>query len=243
MSIFPLNIQAAGTAGIAVTVTVREIVTRVSVQAPEDQSGEPGEALTYAFNVQNIGDEEDSYSLKATSSSGWRVRLPGGNRIGPLAAGESVRADVRITISRKASAGVEDQLTLTATSRTDRTIQDSGSVITTVNQMAGVEVRALTGRLRGRPGETLTHSFRIRNDGSGEDTFNLGAVSQHGWEINIPGGNTVGPLGINEARQINVEITIPADAARRTRDKLTLSATSQFDIEMSDSASATTIAR
>lgn len=241
--IFPLNSQAAGTGSITVTVTVREIMTGVSVQAPEAQSGEQRETLTYAFVVQNIGNEEDSYRLSATSSSHWRVRLLGGRRIGPLAPGESVTVDVRITIPRRAPAGAEDQLTLTATSRTDKTIQGSGSVITTVNQVAGVRVRALTRRLRAEPGETLTHLFRIRNTGSGEDTFDLEVVSSHGWEINIPGGSTLGPLGINETRQINVEITIPTDAAPRTRDRLTLTATSQFAPEVSDSARATTIVK
>lgn len=243
MFIFPLNIQAAGTTNIAVTVTVREIVTGVLVQAPEAQSGYPGETLTYTFDVQNIGNEEDSYRLRATSSSGWRVRLPGGRVIGPLAPGESVTVDVRITIPRRVPAGTEDQLTLTATSRTDTTIQDSGSVITTVNQVAGVRVRALTRRLQGRPGETLTHLFRIRNVGTGEDTFDLEAVSSRGWAVSLPQGSTIGPLAAGERKSIPVEITIPTDAAPRTRDMLTLTATSQFDTEVSHSTRATTMVR
>lgn len=118
-------------------------------------------------------------------------------------------------------------------------VPDGGVYRAAINQVAGLSVTAGP-RMTGLPGETITHTFTIRNTGNGVDSFDLQVASSLGWPVNNVGGATVGPIGFNVARTVQVTTTIPGGTAMGILDTLTLTATSQFDASRSDSAQAST---
>jgi hypothetical protein len=117
-------------------------------------------------------------------------------------------------------------------------VPDGGVYRAALNQVAGLSVTAGP-RLTGLPGETIIHTFTIRNMGNGVDSFDLQVTSSQGWPVNIVSGATVGPLGFNVAVTVQVTTSIPGGTAMGTLDTLILTATSQFDASRSDSAQAT----
>ena len=132
---FARPVFAAGSGAITLTVTLKQATPAtlgVKVTAPPDQRGAPDQTLTYRFTVTNTGTAPDSYQLDTDASKQFRARLPGSDRIGPLAPGASATVSVEVTISRRARAGLQGRLTLTAISRTDRHVSDRASVTTTV---------------------------------------------------------------------------------------------------------------
>jgi uncharacterized membrane protein len=82
---------------------------------PDSQEGHPGDELTYALVVSNIGDFEDSYSV--TISATWDTVAP--FTIGPLQPGEDGELAVEVTIPQDALAGDWDFPILTLTSQAD----------------------------------------------------------------------------------------------------------------------------
>jgi len=75
-------------------------------------------------------------------------------------------------------------------------------------------------------GDTLRYVFTLTNTSPGEETFLLGAASQHGWMTAILIGPTV-TLGPGETAEIVVELAIPRAVTEGTEDVLTLLILSQ----------------
>lgn len=235
------NIQASETGSITVTVTFEEIISNVIVISPANQSGDPGGTITYKFQVKNNGTSQDSYNLETTSPNKWNTQLPQGSTIGPINPGQQEDVDVWLTIPPKLLAGTEGLLTLTVISLSNPTVSSSGSVTTTVNQVAGVDIQISSKPKRGKPGQILSLQGSIRNIGNGDDSFILTASSSLGWEIEFPNGNTIGPLGARKREKIYTRVIIPVNAEKGQRDNVTITATSQFDPSVLQSSSFTII--
>ena len=77
-----------------------------------------------------------------------------------------------------------------------------------------------------QPGDTVTYTHILTNNGNGTDTFNLRAVSSHGWIVSVSPNPSV---AAGETATINVTITIPNDAHNSIVDEVTLTVDSQFD--------------
>ena len=95
----------------------------------------------------------------------------------------------------------------------------------------------------GRPGENLEYTVTVKNRGTINDNYDL-VVSDNAipsWDPTLSYYllNNVPP---GENRTVTLSVTIPANAAISTRDNITVTATSQADNRLSDSASAEAIA-
>ena len=126
------DVLYAAVQGAGVFRAVINQVAGVSVTAPANQRGLPGETLTYAFTLQNTGNVQDTFSLQAVSSNGWPADIVDGPSIGPMDYSLSTTFDIRMTIPAGAPPGATDVLTLTATSQLDPAASTSASVTTTV---------------------------------------------------------------------------------------------------------------
>ena len=114
------------------------------------------------------------------------------------------------------------------------------TVVVTIERIVAGMVFAPSDQ-NGVPGQTLVYIFHIQNTGNSSDTFDLSTLSSNGWTTNLPAGNTVGPLAPGrDSVPVDVELSIPAEAEPGTQDILTLTATSQYDSNVSESASVTT---
>jgi PGF-pre-PGF domain-containing protein len=97
------------------------------VISPSYQSGTPGTTLTYTVITRNTGNVLDNYSLENSDNSGWVLMLD--NNLLAIPAGENRVATLRVTIPADADNGTEDNITVTATSRIDNTVEDNASCI------------------------------------------------------------------------------------------------------------------
>jgi uncharacterized repeat protein (TIGR01451 family) len=132
--------------------------------------------------------------------------------------------------------------------------QLSNVVTTTVSQVAAVTV-APDRASNADPGDVVVYAHTVTNDGNGDDTFDLTAVSSQGWTVAIyadagaigvyePGVDLpvtdTGVLAADAVFAILVTVTVPAGTANATIDTTTVTATSQFNAGVSDSATDTT---
>ncbi|MEW6219810.1 MAG: hypothetical protein AB1634_09800 [Thermodesulfobacteriota bacterium] len=104
----------------------------IQVIAPADQTGDPGQEMTYSFVLQSFLAAEDSFDLSVTSAGGWPVSLPAGTVV-TIPGLESTTVEVTLAIPEAAAPGATDALTLTATSRTDPQLTNSDTVTTQVS--------------------------------------------------------------------------------------------------------------
>jgi hypothetical protein len=97
---------------------------------------------------------------------------------------------------------------------------------------AGVDITPPSNKT-GRPTDTLSYLFAVKNTGDQNDSFRVTASSNRGWLMNWTHHN-VGPLEVNESISVPVNITIPMGTPASTADELTFSARSILDNSISD---------
>ncbi len=83
-------------------------------------------------------------------------------------------------------------------------------------------------------GQTATCQFIVQNYQDTEDTFDLGLVSSSGWPVSLPDGSSV-TVPAQDSVTVNAQVTPPADAPDDASDTLTLTATSQTDLDITNS--------
>ncbi|NQU66899.1 MAG: T9SS type A sorting domain-containing protein [Candidatus Marinimicrobia bacterium] len=104
----------------------------VQVFAPAPQNAQPGDVVSYSFNVQNLQSATDNFTLSTLSTQGWNVNISGGNTIG-IGAASTAHITVELTVPAGLTTGTySDVLTLTATSQSDGNVTNSDAVTTTV---------------------------------------------------------------------------------------------------------------
>ncbi|GAB4277278.1 MAG: hypothetical protein Kow0056_08590 [Coriobacteriia bacterium] len=91
---------------------------------------------------------------------------------------------------------------------------------------------------------TVTYTHTLTNQGNSSDVFALDVSSSQGWNVTytLPDGSTPATvaLGANESTTVVVHVGVPPGAANGTHDVTVLTATSQADASVTDSASDTT---
>lgn len=113
---------------VAIETTAAQVA---GVQLAPDGSGGGfvGSTVVHAHTLTNEGNGTDTFTLSASSSEGWAVRLS--RAAATLAAGESTTLLVYVTVPSQLSQETTDNTTVTATSTTTGTVSDS-AVDTTV---------------------------------------------------------------------------------------------------------------
>lgn len=103
---------------------------------------------------------------------------------------------------------------------------------------AGVEITAPSDD-SGKPTETVSYEFDIKNVGDQPDSFDLSAESSHNWETDLS-HDSVGPLNVNETASVTVFLDIPMGISEGTVDLLTLTATSDNDYNVTETGNVST---
>ena len=194
----------------------------------------PGDFVVYTHTLTNTGSAEDTFDLIESSSQGWPVELSASQVT--LAAWETAQVVVTVTVPSTAAVGLVDTTTVTATSQFDGAwakVEDE----TTALLEPGVEL-APPRSSNADPGESVLYTHVVTNTGNGTDTFDLTAVSDQGWVVNVL--PTPLTLAADETRTVTVTLQVPGDALSGTVDVSTVTATSQADGSISDSVTDTT---
>ncbi len=91
----------------------------------------------------------------------------------------------------------------------------------------------------GSPGDTISYLFTVSNEQSDDTLFNFSAVSVSGWDVVLPVTSLTIPAG--EAANVEVKLTVAADAVVGAEDILTLIAVAADDESVTNADSVTTV--
>jgi len=207
----------------------------VSVSAsPSEQSGLPIENLSYTVTVRNTGNLDDNYILTASDNSGW------GPTVSPtslfVASGSTGEATLTVNVPENAKFCTVDNITVTATSKSDNTVSDNAWCLAHAAMVRGVEISISPSYQSGLNGETLDYTVTVSNTGNVDDNYDLIAQDNENWSLGIASSITVPAF---ENRTTVLTVTIPDNATGCTEDNITVAATSQADNTVSDNDSCT----
>jgi len=213
--------------------------------SPDYLAGLPGVTLNYTVTVTNTSENVDNYDLTISDNENWGPTLSE-NLLANIGPGENETTTLTVKIPENALPGIEDNITVTATSRADNTVSDNASCIATVT-VGGVEVSILPENKPGPPGVTIPYDVKVKNTGEKGDNYILTARDNAGWGLMFSETSTgqrensitltIAPGGSSD---IYLWVAIPGDAQDGTEDNVTVTATSEVYPAVTDSASCMT---
>jgi len=183
-----------------------------TVVAPPGQSGAPGEALVYEFEVHNVGVNDAVYRLRLSSSQKkWTCYLPAhpDGRVGPLAPDQVEIVPLVVEIPVKAAVGATCDTTLRAIRLGRPRTSDEDSVTTTVAAPSGLRL-SLSGEQTARAADdTIAYRAAVANSGGEPRQILLTARSTRGWPVEVAGRDSASvavPAGKTIAVALAVKI-------------------------------------
>lgn len=204
---------------------------------PSEDSGERGDTLSYTVTVKNTGDFTDTYTLENSDIEGWTLSLSQ-DSVGPLAPNASTDVTLEVTIPGDAEDGEEDTVTVTATCQAAPSVKDSGSCTATAEAPLGVSVSISPKENSAENGQTVTFTVTVTNNTETTDTYDLSVSDNVGWGPTLD-DNLLEDIAPDGSGTTTLSVTIPDDAEHCTRDKITVTARSRENENLSDSDSCT----
>jgi len=221
-----ITVTASGTdvensaSAIANTGVVRGVDVEIS---PTYQENLPGENLIYIVTVTNTGNVGDNYDLSVSQTKDWEMifwftflNLP------PYS---SAQSELTVIIPENAIPGTQENITVTAVSKTDNTVTDSDSCIAQAKIIRDVEVFISPENRIGLGGENLTYTITVANKGNVPDNYALENIDTLGWVLSISEELLEVENGMSQ--NVTLTVAIPDNAMGRTLDNITVTATSQ----------------
>jgi uncharacterized membrane protein len=150
----------------------------LTLSAPEDGFGQPGEVVTYHYTLTNVGDANNSFSLSAVLPPGWSgVLHDKDGRVtaatGDLAAGTAYPFDLLVTVPPGLADGARGDALVSATDHGAASGADLVTTSATTATISVVEsVRNLTQggpfspSAQALPGEILEYRMAVTNSGT-----------------------------------------------------------------------------
>jgi uncharacterized membrane protein len=202
---------------------------------PSSKYGWNGENLVYNVTVTNTGDAPDNFTLDNSDTRGW---LKGGlpAQTGLLNHGSTWNGQIWVVVA--GSPGDIDNLKVKATSRGDNTVENSATCQAR-HAVARVNVSIVpTANNVTAPG-TYYYTVTVTNNGDKADTFDLTAIDNiiPSWNPLLD-DNVLGPIQVGDTLQTTLHVIMP-DVPANTKDTITVTATSQGDSSVENSATCT----
>ncbi len=202
---------------------------------PSEQEGQawPGENAVYEFAVENTGDTEDTYSISV--SSVWTSSVePESVTLEP---GATATITVTHSVPEDAAVGSTDIGKIETVSA--YTGASASASFTTTAQGYAVEITPSEQSKTGAPGDAVEYTYTISNTGTEDGSYVLEATSSWISSVDV----TEVSLAAGDSADVTVTHTIPEGVEDGDSDTGTLTATSQADTAVSDSATFTTTTR
>jgi dolichyl-diphosphooligosaccharide--protein glycosyltransferase len=138
--------------------------------------------VNYSVVLTNLGNEKFTVKLAIAKPGGWTVNAS--TTAATLGVGENITVDLGITAPANANAG-DNLVTINATSsELPHLFFNVSRLSVHVAQMYGVQLlpssTSPTSIIHG-----ASYSFKLANQGNGQDTFNLTVDGPHGWNLTL----------------------------------------------------------
>jgi len=199
----------------------------------DNQSGLPGATLDYIVTVRNTGNVLDNFVLTVSDNLGWGPTLDDYLLVIPQ--GENWTTTLRVHIPENAVGCTNDNMTVTATSQADNTVEDNYSCIAHAKIVRGVDVSISPSYKENLPGENLIYTVTVKNTGDIADTYALENSDNVGWPLRLENKSlTIPPF---ENRTTKLTVTIRENATPCTNDNIRVVATSTENAGVSDNDS------
>ncbi len=179
-------------------------------------TGELGNETSVHFTVHNTGMSNEQIDLEANSIKDWNITLDKTT----FSLSEGGSTEVTATIEIPGDASVHD----TDTAQVEATIDENLAFRETVN----IEIEATgsikfefinTGNLSETvgPGETATYGFRVTNEGSEPESFDLrNDALDSGWTITYDPSSSKDELDDGSSWEVDVKIKAPSQVTAST---------------------------
>ncbi|HLF16070.1 MAG TPA: hypothetical protein VI796_01385, partial [Candidatus Thermoplasmatota archaeon] len=173
---------------------------------------EPGAAVTFTFNVANLGNADDHAVLSATlSRNGWAAQLSATEVDVP--AGEKVAVQLLLEAPANVAQGQSAQATVRLEGSPDEGLRFTGTVGGQFDPFliapSGIEIF---------PGNQTRFNLTVRNDGNAVDSFDLQLVGSlpSGWILGFENGQStfvIRDIQPDESATTMATLRIPVTAA------------------------------
>jgi hypothetical protein len=203
-----------------------------------DASGDNGAAVVHTFSVQNTGNVPDSFALSVANDDWPTTVAP--LTVGPLNPSDSAAVQVTVTVPASATGATYDVASVTAQSVASATVSDTSVLTTEATVNYAVHQDPANAGLTGNQGQTMTYVLTIHNDGNITDTYDV-THTLGSWTTWLSGAS-VGPVGSGGSMSFTLGVGIPEDASDGDFDVVTVTATSQVSLTVSDASVLTTTA-
>lgn len=214
-----------------------KVVRRVEVLiSPGFKHDLPEEDVTFIVTVKNEGNVSDNYGLSVEDTKGWAPTLDNDSLV--ISENENETTTLRVHIPENAEPGMSDTIIVTATSLTDNTATDNDNCAAYALPSTGVSVSISPDENEGVPGENVTFTVTVTNEGNVTDNYDLTVTDDAVWGATLDDYlfESVAP---DENRQTTLSVTVPDDASEGDSTNITVTATSQENENVSDSDTCT----
>ena len=227
LSIFTLLCLTISPAGLAQTYDAEVTTTPLKI-------ADPGEIVTHVFTVHNNGTDSDTYDLTVNLPEDWSM-LPIPDQVN-VPAGSVRPVFVNVNVPGNAKAEKYD-ITLTAKSTGDPTLQVSGTAKIQVKSAPGLGLKWEAEPSRIGPGMTVEGRFSVSNNGNLPDRYVIDVTAPDGWTYSLE--EQAVRLMPGESRTLAISITAPEIAEPGTRYRIEIKVNSEHDRQLEKTISST----
>jgi uncharacterized membrane protein len=201
-------------------------------------SGDPGQTVVYTHTLTNLGNGTDTFAITTSSLAGFEVALISPTPV-TLTAGASTTVELAVTIPPTTPGGTNDITSVTATSQGNTNVSGTAVNVTTAISPIYNPVLGPDNSGSGFPGQTVVYTHTLTNQGNTPDTFVITANSSAGFGLELAPAAPI-PLPVGHSATITLAVTIPPGTPASVVDTTTVTATSQGNISITDTATNTT---
>ncbi len=165
---------------VLVAVIPNPVSVLTVVDPPNNQNGVPGETVRFLIGTKNDGTTSDLYTVTAASAKDWNItsqdsifNTPGNT--------EYVYFDVEVPLH---IGTLTDTITYTVSSYIDPTQFYTSTVelVSSSDIFVAFTIIEPAVNKAGFPGDTITFSVKVRNDGNSTDIYRMSTQSMKNWE-------------------------------------------------------------
>jgi len=220
---------------------IAEVIRGVDVSiSPSENSSGNGETVIFVVTITNTGNVTKDYNLGKTDDAGWSLTLQSSVTV-PF--GENREVTLTVGIPSTAENNTSDSITVTATSSENTAIENSATCV--ARCVVGAAGRGVLATISensksGAPSETLNFTVTVANTGNVADNYSLEATDDAGWGAWLDENQLTILAGENTIAILRV--TVPSSASEGDSTTITVTARSQENAQIENSASCTATA-